>query len=166
MRKPLLQWLAVSRRRGRVFGLIVISVLGFSAAALASQWFIAATGEHRLEGIARFNAGELVVQTESSGVRRITLLGITIPDDWAATSHAAISELIHGRAVLVVFDVESDREGVTPALVYRDDGLLLNEHLLDRGLARYNGQACQGLGAWFGRIEGFATSGGRGLWAD
>lgn len=159
------RWLELSRRRRRAVGLVVALLLAVAAWGLADRWIARATADHRLRGIARTTDEPIVITfTTAAQTRRIRLAGIAVPPAWRATTHGALVELIDNRPVTVVLDEAVDGDP-RAALVYRDaDGLLVSEHLINQGLARWDGDATRPLGPWLGRLEGYARDDGRGMW--
>lgn len=89
------------------------------------------------------------------------------PEPFALAALEENRRLVEGRPVRLRFDVErTDRFGRLLAYVYLGD-LLVNEHLVSKGLARAHRYGRNGaLAARLEAAEGEARSAHRGLWAD
>ncbi len=98
----------------------------------------------------------------ASEVERVRLCGVRRVDAWAADAESWLRRAVVGRRVMVILPAGAGGA----ALVYRDDGLFINEHLVDQGLATAEAEAPAPWGPWFGRVEGWAREGGRGGWGE
>jgi hypothetical protein len=170
IRRPLAQWLHVSRRRGRIAGLIVIAVLLAVSVLLVDRWGRRAQVVDRVIGRAHVtdDPTRLRVAADDGRTILVALLGVRVPAQWRrGTGDAVARKLSVDRRVLV--HLSAPRAGraddVVAGYVYLADGTLLNEWLIDQGLARSEPSPAHRLARWFGRLERWARGGVRGHWA-
>ena len=87
---------------------------------------------------------------------------------WRDIARGVLAELVQGRSVQLARLAPPDRYGRVPAQARREDGLWLEEELLDRGLARVDAGGAEPADALVSLLvtESEARAGGRGLWGD
>lgn len=131
-----------------------------------------ASRAHELAGLDRAR-GEVVAVVDSRTLR-IHPQGREKPIDVRLTGLGAWPDGRHGdldawHRELVGRTVELDTDTPWGAYVYRDDGLWVNEQLIDQGVAPHDVTARHPASAWFARLERYARvnkAGPRGRWAE
>jgi len=154
------RWLRRRRRRYAAAGVLVAGVLA------ALLWL-----GHRYTPAARASGSVVAIEspaalrvrvTQTETVRVIRLYGCDLADAPNGVVAWLTRELAGRRVTLVYPEPEA---ASAAALVYREDGLFINEHLVDRGLGRADPGAARPWAKWFGRVERWARADGRGRWS-
>lgn len=169
---PVERWL---RRRRIRHGVLAIAAVGLAALLLWSLGGTEAVPTVRLRGrVVEIRDAETIrVRNEAGRERVVRLEMLEVPPTWQAAARRWLAERLIGREVTLVLIAGGEDAAATPAaMVYRDDGPLINERMIDRGYARFAGPADGSLpddqaklADWLGRVERWARADGRGLWA-
>jgi hypothetical protein len=151
------RWLRRRRRRDAAAGVLLAGAL--AAALWHGHRHAPPARVHGLvEAIEAQTPVTLRVRAEATeAIDAACLYGCDLTDRPREAAAWLAGALIGRRVMLIYPEPESDA-----ALVYRDDGLFLNEHLVDRGLARADPGAARPWARWFGRVERRARADGRG----
>jgi len=156
---PIQLWLRERRRRR--FKQIAIGLL----LAILLVWQVdRQQGEHRwqrqLLPVARVIDERTVELMTPQGPWQVGLVGIKALDFQILASEEWLIDEAVGRSAWIVFDeyVSHDERGVRLAYLYLDDGRLVNEELVRRGLAIVDmDQPCH-LQRWLGQLTWRATN--------
>jgi hypothetical protein len=158
-------WLAVRRRNMVLLGMILACAAVAVGALCGWRVWAESTAHQPWQGVvtAIVDAVTLEIQTDTptTGTHRLRLLGVTCPADWQPTTRAWLTAHLLGRRVIVRFDPAASAD---MGVVYRDDGLMINESLIDGGLGQADSQSRHELAVWFARLDGWARKDGRGQW--
>jgi len=110
------------------------------------------------------------VRPISDGVPRdIRLIGVTVPAGWRDATRRWVRDTAQGLSVTCTVEAtgaSSDGAAAMPGHVYLADGRMLNELLIERGMARADRDDASSLRGWFLRVEGRARSRSVGMWAE
>lgn len=148
-------------------GLIILTVLGISAIKLADRWADRARSHDRWVAIAHVTDDPTQVRLgDDDGDVVLRLACVNVPEHWRAAALVNLNEQLAGRRVMVVFDKPFADRPVPGAavMVYREDGVLINEWLIDDGWAEFDGDTGHSLGVWLNRLHDYARKSGRGMW--
>jgi endonuclease YncB( thermonuclease family) len=169
---PVERWL---RRRRVRRGVLTIAAVGLAGLLLWSLGGTEAVTTVRLRGrvVEICDAMTLRVRDQTGHERKVRLEMVEVPPTWQAAARRWLAERLIGREVTLVLIAGGEDGAATPgAMVYRDDGPLINEEMIDRGYARFAGPVDGSLtddqaklADWLGRVERWARADGRGLWA-
>ena len=99
----------------------------------------------------------------------VRLIGVAAGDAASAPASDWLRHACDGQTLTLTMDPRRpgrDDEGALCAFVYRADGSLLNEQIIEQGLAASRPNASHRLSIWFARLEGWARDRGSGQWAD
>jgi endonuclease YncB( thermonuclease family) len=109
----------------------------------------------------------LNVINESGDSHEVALLGVRVPTGQHDQAMRWLAETCTGRTGMVVMDGPDHRDdgGRVLALLYRDDGLLVNLEMITAGRAEADGRIPHRLDRWFGRCMQWAQRDGQGMWA-
>ncbi len=170
---PVDRWLR--RRRIRRVGLAV-AAMGLAGLLLWSLGGTESGGTVRLRGrvVDVEDAVTLRVRDEAGHERAVRLQMLEAPPGRQAAARRWLAEQLVGREVTLVLRGPDGNGPATPAAaVYREDGPLINERMIDAGYARFAAHAGDPLTAeeakladWLSRVEGWARADGRGLWGS
>lgn len=99
----------------------------------------------------------------------VRLIGVAAGDASSDPASDWLRNACDGQTLTLTMDrrrAGRDDEGALCAFVYREDGSLLNEQIIEQGLAASRPDASHRLSIWFDRLEGWARDRGSGQWAD
>jgi hypothetical protein len=145
-----------ARRRALRRGAAAVLALGAGAWAI-DVWRTAgdALGNGELPVLDAPGPTELLVL--DAAVRRpVALLGVLAAESKAAECHVELRALTQGATVRCRVPIEADATRPHRAYVYLPDGRMINQWLLETGLADID-QAHHPLSDWFGRLARRST---------
>ncbi len=150
------QWQRRRRRRR-----IVLIAAGAVLLAVSLILQDAPAGSERRTGrVTRIDGPtRLVLATDAGATIGLDLYGVAAEPEGPGVATAWLTEALLNRRVMAICPA-----GIGAALVYRDDGLFVNEYLVDQGLACADRSVARPWREWFGRVEGWAASAERGQW--
>lgn len=169
------QWLAVAagQRRLAMIGLAVAIALGLITIVRSVEYSSLRLDRASAEVQQIIDARTLRLKLlDAPGGRPTTLdiqlAGVSVPIEWSDATRAYLNTLLNGRTVTMVPMLDlAQRPGVPiRALIYRDDGLLVNEALLLDGYAQAHPASAGDLAGWFERLARTAANRARGLWPE
>ncbi len=173
--RTLAQWLvlAAGQRQLALVGLAVAVGLGLIAVARSVEYSSlrldrASADVQRIIDARTLRLALIDGPTGQPPTLDIQLAGVRVPPSWATASQGRLRTLVENHTVTMVPMLNlAQRPGVPiDALIYRDDGLLINQALLIDGYAQADPASAGDLADWFERAARTARNRGRGLWPE
>lgn len=108
----------------------------------------------------------LRVRRQNGETAAVRLLGVAQGEQGAARRRQELRRMTAGETVTLSFDADRGpgESEVLLAYVYLNDGRLINEWLIEQGLARADRDVPHELSGWFDRLEGQSRTRNRGMW--